>query len=131
MRKQQRDRQQVLQTSLQKAAPPHFGNEDLEAWHCLVRITREFYDYLQHTSSGSRNEDDLSYALETILSGLGSFRRVNSAYRISVGARKSTLKLRSNTMSDLSKQFLAQFEAFTKEKLPMKSCRLLLDLFKL
>lgn len=122
-----------------------------ESLRILIRLTVEFYDYLQHGVPGLRviaesyqhrpdgyiippdelKLEELKYSLESIFSGIDEFRRVNSAYSVLVGATKSKVEWGMASMTSLKGQFISMFHEFTVETNFEKKCRILLDLFKI
>lgn len=74
---------------------------------------------------------DLSYAIETVFSGVDSFCIVSAAYRGLVGPTSSTINWDKLSVSAFNEQFTSKFHEFAAASNFEKQCRLLLDLFKL
>src|SRR5208282_3767867 len=128
-----------------------FEKPEQDDLRILIRLTLEFDDYLKNGIPGLRviaeserhrpggfiippNElelEELKYSLESIFSGIDSFRRVNAAYRVLVGATGSKVEWGMASMASLKEQFISMFHEFTAETSFEKKCRLLLDLFKI
>jgi hypothetical protein len=115
---------------------------------CLIRLTVEFYDYLQIGNPGLRqlaknqfaavnielDANDLDnqeggYSIESIFSGIDSFASVTHTYSILIGATKSRIQWGNLSPQTLKVEFVAMFYDFELEVDFIKKCRLLLDLF--
>jgi hypothetical protein len=138
-----------IKLSRQWGAPPceEPGQDHLR---CLIRLTVEFYDYLQIGNPGLRqlaknqfaavnielDANDLDnqeggYSIESIFSGIDSFASVTHTYSILIGATKSRIQWGNLSPQTLKVEFVAMFYDFELEVDFIKKCRLLLDLFKL
>jgi len=144
---------QAIQTSMleSECVKSCFEKPEQDDLRILIRLTLEFDDYLKNGIPGLRviaeserhrpggfiippNElelEELKYSLESIFSGIDSFRRVNAAYRVLVGATGSKVEWGMASMASLKEQFISMFHEFTAETNFEKKCRLLLDLFKI
>ena len=106
-----------------------FEEKQLSHLRTLIRLTIEFYDYLNPGNHPERFE--LEYSIESILSGIESFCIVNAGYKVLVGAMLTTIAWNQVSALTLKDQFIAMFDEFVAEKAFERKCRLLLDLFKL
>jgi hypothetical protein len=140
---------QKIQASMVKSAADTFEETDLDGLRTLIRLTVEFRDYLQNGHGNIENLPEsskhylmglppkelklfeLRYAIDSIFSGIDSFRAVNCSYEFLVGATDSKIAWGKVTESSLRRRFSSLFHKFTKEKQFEKRCRLLLDLFKI
>jgi hypothetical protein len=94
----------------------------------LVRLTVELHHYFQVSCAHSFC---LSYASQSIFSGIDSYCSVTHAYDVLVGAIGSGIDWGTICVSDLKELFASTFEAFDKEKGFESKCRFLLDLYRL
>ena len=125
-----------------------FEEKQLSHLRTLIRLTIEFYDYLNpgnpeasefagsilihNVPVGLHPERfELEYSIESILSGIESFCIVNAGYKVLVGAMLTTIAWNQVSALTLKDQFIAMFDEFVAEKAFERKCRLLLDLFKL
>jgi len=147
-----KERVQVVQASMleSECVKSCFEESEKDDLRILIRLTLEFDEYLKYGIPGLRviaeserhrpggyiipsNElelEELKYSLESIFSGIDSFRKVNSAYGILVGATGSKVEWGMVSMTSLKEQFVSMFNEFAVETHFEKKCRLLLDLFK-
>jgi hypothetical protein len=117
--------------SMEEAAKPAFTDSDLRCVHSIVRLTVDFYNYLETVDVTSPNKGDIRFACESILSGIDSFTVVNNSYRILVGSKSSALRLETALFHFLRERFISIYQEFLSEAVFENKCRLLLDLFKL
>jgi hypothetical protein len=149
-----------IQLSMVEFAKSSFDESELSHLRCLIRLTVEFHDYLEHGSveiargiqrlsyleltpaqfredvqragADRFNKYDLGYACESILSGVDSFWNLNTAYRRLDGATSSRIEWSMvSSRESFKSQFASLFNKFTEEVNFETKCRLLLDLFKL
>jgi hypothetical protein len=121
----------LIQDSMLGQAPSYFETEEVEYLRALIRITGDFYDYLQLVNLTSPDQSDLEYIIGSVISGMDSFRNVNGAYRILKGATSSQIKWGPLSLAALKDQFLTMFDEFASESEFTQRCRRLLDLFKI
>ena len=143
------------QSSMVESAKSCFDESELGHLRALIRLTVEFYEYLEHgsvemaqalkrgahadyfkdlhsASSDPFNKYDLGYTCESIRSGVDSFCSICASYRILVGRRDSKIDWGMiSSMESFKSQFVSTFNEFTNETNFENKCRLLLDLFKL
>lgn len=140
---------QMIQSGMVESAQTCFSESEIDDLRCIIRLTIEFYDYLQNgnpqllnavehaqNSLGidiqfQPNEHAQTYTSESIFSGINSFCHVSAAYRVLVGSTKSSVKWDMISKLSLKKQFIPVYLEFTSETNFEKKCRLLLDLFKI
>ena len=144
-----------IQTSMVESAKSCFDKSELGHLCAVIRITVEFYHYLEYgsvemahgleqgphaeyfkdlesASVDPFNKYDLDYTCESIRSGVDSFCRLNQTYGILVGATASTVEWGMiSSRESFKAQFISMFNKFTQEENFENRCRLLLDLFKL
>jgi hypothetical protein len=144
-----------IQTSMVEAAKSCFDESELGGLRCVIRLTLEFHDYLEHGSvemaarlqhgpspyllkdlhsaiADPFNKYDLEYACDSIRSGVDSFCILNASYRVLVGATSSKVEWGMiSSRESFKEKFIAMFDEFTQEVNFENKCRLLLDLFKL
>lgn len=110
----------------------HFNESQVEALHVVVRLTVEFFYYLQRGNISLSDYESLSHVDESIFSGLDSFCLLSQAYRTTAGETRSALAERVvSSGTALAATFLAMYRDFADESNFERKCRLLLDLFKL
>src|SRR5471030_3020334 len=80
------------------AARSTFLESELDHLRVVVRLTVEFHDYLQQAGTGALDHTRLTYACESVFSGVDSFCIVNAAYRVLVGATNSRIGLATISM---------------------------------
>ena len=144
-----------IQASMLQSAECRLGELDLPHLRCLIRLTVEFDQYLQHGSTAlattmlngpyakyvpnakAASEDpfnkyDLEFTCDSIRSGMESFRAVASTYRNLDGALGTKIHWGMiSSIESFSERWLSMFKAFVQEESFEVKCRLLLDLFKL
>jgi hypothetical protein len=129
-----------------------FDEPQQDHLRALIRLTVEFYDYLQNSNSELRNIvegfkhrlgsdikmppkelelNELKYRCGSIFSGIDSFCSVNAVYRVLAGATSSSVEWGNVSILSIKDQFVSAFHEFTKETDFEKKCRFLLDLFKM
>jgi hypothetical protein len=123
----------LLQVSMVESGRPCFLESELDDLRCLIRLTVEFFSYLQGEDLAPLVEDKLRYVCDSVFSGVGSFTLVSSAYWTLPGARQTTLSWDLNLKStdSLRELFVSKYNEFFSEKDFERKCRFLLDLFKL
>ena len=104
---------------------------ELDHLRVVVRLTVEFHDYLRQVGTGALDHNQLTYACESVFSGVDSFCNVNAAYRVLVGATSSRIEWATISTLSPREEFLSTFRRFDLEERFEEKCRLLLDLFKL
>lgn len=138
-----------------ESATSRFDESELDHLRCLIRLTLEFYDYMEHgsvkiattllrgpnaeyvkdvqsASVNPFNKYDLGYVCESIRSGVDSFCSLSASYRILVGTTNSRIEWSMiSSRESFKAQFLSMFSEFSKEVNFENKCRFLLDLFKL
>jgi len=138
---------QKIQASTVESARDTFEEPALDHLRGLIRLTVEFHDYLQngHPELGALmkrskhfkfstqqiKENELSYSIGSIFSGIDGFCSVNADYKVLVGATNSGVAWGLVSEASLREQFNSIFHEFTVENQFEKKCRLLLDLFKI
>jgi hypothetical protein len=149
------DRVRAIQASMTEEAKSCFDEEELGDLRCVIRLTVEFQDYLEHGSTEIAlrlqqgpmahlfnnlqiaaadpfNKYDLQYACDSVRSGVDSFCRLNQAYRVLIGATGTRFQWNTLVSADsFKRRFISMFDEFIVEKNFESKCRLLLDLFKL
>ena len=144
-----------IQSSMVEPARSCFSETELDNLCCLIRVTVEFCEYLrsptsqagglayanakslavrcniQLDTSEAEAESCMSYAIQTIFSGMESFNCVIGSYRSLVGATGSGVQWGVVSMDSLRELFLSTFQEFATERDFVKRLRLLLDLFKM
>jgi hypothetical protein len=128
---------------------PVFSESAQEHMRGLIRLTVEFYAFLQVGNPGLREivertvprsagnplvcleECERQYSIESIFSGIDAFCSVNAAYKVLVGAMNSAIEWNEVSALGMKTQFVALFEKFVAEAHFEVKCRMLLDLFKL
>ena len=148
-----KDRLQAVQASMleSECVKSWFEEPQKDELRILIRLTLEFDEYLKNGIPGLRviaegeqhrpgsyiippdelEMEELKYSLESIFSGIDSYRRVNAAYSILNGSTNSKIEWGMVTMVSLKELFVSMFHKFTAETDFVKKCRLLLDLFKI
>ncbi len=129
-------RVRAIQSSMEDGARPGFDDYDMENLRVIIRVTVEFYDYLQSTPPWPHHPDDpfnnMTYMLDKILWDSEFFVRLVNSYGCLVGSRKkSTIDWNTLQLESLRDRFLSMYDEFVRETEFDKKCRLLLDLYKL
>lgn len=149
------ERVKQIQASMVESASSHFDESDLAHLRAVIRLTVEFYDYLengsidiatgvlhgphakyvtdaQSASKDSFNRYDLEYLCESIRSGVNSFCSLMPSYRALDGAASSRVEWGMvSSKASFKAQFFLMYSQFIQETDFENRCRLLLDLFKL
>ncbi len=125
-----RDEVIALQTSL-RAGASHFLESEQAALGVVIRLTVEFFHYLNRVGVYTADPKDRLYVGESVISGIDSFMLLCGAYRCTLGETRSTLPQSVLSMKALLEEFIAIYTQFAKEGNFEKQCRLLIDLFKL
>jgi hypothetical protein len=149
-----------IQASMVGSAKSCFEDLELNHLRALIRLTVEFYDWLEsgsvdiaaaiqqgpffsklsaefredvrNASADPFNKYDVAYACASILSGIDSFVRISQTYKILEGATASKVKWDMiSSRESFKTQYVSMFNEFTEEANFENKCRLLLDLFKL
>jgi len=131
MSNDQQQRVREIQLSMDESARPAFSDEDIEDLHVLVRLTVQFYDYLNSAPPSDDPFGDLNYVIDSIFFNLDSFRVVNRLYGILVGSTTSTIDWKETSIRSIRDKFLSVYRVFVSEINFEKKCRFLLDLVKL
>jgi hypothetical protein len=125
----------TLQEAMEESARPAFDDGDIENLRILIRLSVDFYYYLNSIPPWPRFADDpvhnTMYKIDSSFFNIDSFRRVMSAYGILVGATTTTVDWETVHVGSLKPQFLSVYEAFIAAGEFEAKCRLLLDLVKL
>jgi hypothetical protein len=119
----------TIQASMMEPGRSYFLESELGDLRCLIRLTVEFFHYLQ--AEDSLIEDNLRYGCDSIFSGVDSFGLVSAAYRVLPGSQHSTPAWDGKSIDSLKEAFATKYREFLGETDFEKRCRLLLDLFKL
>ncbi|HWF12059.1 MAG TPA: hypothetical protein VG297_26505 [Bryobacteraceae bacterium] len=121
-----------MQDSLIAAGKDLFLPSELDDLRSIIRLTMEFFDYLQggNPELGLRDYDT-RYRCDSIFSGVESFCLVSYAYDILPGALGTTLDHVITSEDRLRTEFLAKYDQFLLDNSFEMRCRLVLDLFKL
>jgi hypothetical protein len=119
-------RVRALQRPMLEEAASCFEQSELEHLRVVVRLAVEFYYHVE-----GRDQADLRYVSDSIYSGLESFRRVNDAYNVLHGSRRSDIDWKTVHVATIQDEFKVRFEKFEREQAFEERCRLLLDMFKL
>ena len=131
MKDEIRERIRTIQASMVESARSCFGESELDDLRCVIRLTVEFYDYLQSASMDPLNKFDLRYNCESVFSGIDEFNSLTHAYSVLVGTTNSRVEWGLISVLSLKEQFLSWFREFEIATKFENKCRLLLDLFKL
>ncbi len=144
-----KERIQTIQASMVESARPGFSESQLDHLRVLIRLTMEFYDFLQYGNPGLReiterhqrgagghipidtHEQELTYTSESIFWAIDSFCSVSAVYGVLTGSLKSGIEWDKIRRSSLKELFVSMFHDFEIEADFVKKCRLLLDLFKI
>ncbi|HVW84714.1 MAG TPA: hypothetical protein VHB50_08530 [Bryobacteraceae bacterium] len=121
----------AIQASMVESGGSFFLASELDDMRCLIRLTVEFFYYLQGEDVAPFVEDKLRYVRDSVFSGLSSFDLVSAAYRTLPGARATTLASSERSTDSVKEEFAAKYREFSDEMDFEAKCRLLLDLFKL
>jgi len=121
----------AVQAAMAQAAEPYFGEWYLDDLRCVVRLTVEFYYFLQDWESVSGDAFELRYAGESVFSGVDSFCSVSGGCRGGGISTKSAIQWEQMSLASVREQFLARYGEFAVETDFDKRCRLLPDLFRL
>jgi hypothetical protein len=111
---------------------PFLQEADLADLACLIRLTSEFFYYLQRADAASPDAEAIRYACDSIFSGVDCFILLFAACEIMPGGLPaSTLAWDSILPGKLTHQFNSAYREYLAEPEFARRCRLLLDLFKL
>lgn len=130
MRDDQVERVRAIQLSMDESARPAFDDKHIQHLHILVRLTVQFYDYLNSALS----EDpcrDMNYVIDSIFFNVESFRVVMHTYGVLVGWTTSTIDWHAISLRSLRDEFVSVYHAFVRQTNFESKCRLLLDLVKI
>ena len=128
------ERVHAIQAEMVESAGSSFLDSELDDLRVIIRLTVEFFYYLQGEDPLPAVDDaqeKARYVCESVFSGVDSFDSVSSAYDLLRGARSSTLAPGAKSIDSLKEEFALKYAEFIEEKDFEKRCRLLLDLFKL
>jgi hypothetical protein len=109
----------------------YFSESEHDHLRCVVRLTVEFFYFLRRSDIESVDSRGLEYVGHSIFCGVESFFFVCHAYRIAVGATRSSLPERVISRAALKEKYIAMYNVFAAETNMEKKVRLLLDLYKL
>ena len=110
------------------SAKPVFSDENEEDLRVVIRLTVEFYYYLQTSCT---HQYCAAYVSDSIMGGTEWYQRLTHTYRILEGSTGSRIDWSRISISSLKETFMSMFRDFDREILFENKCRLLLDLFKL
>ena|SRR5579862_2990703 len=120
-----------LQASMSSAAAAEFEASNLDHLRTLIRLTVEFFHFL-NDSNASGDLDDLTYLCDSIIAGVDSFYDVNCVYRLLPNSKRSSADWGvASSMQSLKEEFNRKYNEFSTATALEDRCRLLLDLFKL
>src|SRR5437868_5680366 len=91
MSNDQKQRVREIQLSMDESARPGFCDKDLEHLHVLIRLTVQFYDYLNSAPPSDDPFRDLNYVIDSLFFNLESFWVVTHSYGVLVGSTTSTI----------------------------------------
>lgn len=145
MKQVNRELLQNIQASMVESARAIFEEAEVESLRGLIRLTVEFYEFLQFGNPelrelAERNQHgvplpmralELRYSSESTFSGIESFCSVYGTYRILNGATESKIRWDTVSLQSLKGLFVSAFNEFCVETDFVTRCRLLLDLFKM
>lgn len=114
-----------------EAARPGFNEMDLRCLRSVISLTVDFHIYLENVNVIAPDMNDVTYACESIFSGIESFVAVNNSYKILEGSLGSGLTWNLRSLESIKEHFAPTYQEFLSERKFEKQCRLLLDLFKL
>ena len=124
-----------IQESMSESARPGFDDNEIEDLRILIRLTVDFYHYLNSIPPWPHFPDDpvhdMTYKLDSVLFNIDSFRRVMHAYCILVGSTRSSIDWSALQIRSLKDEFVSVYASFLAETSFETQCRLLLDLTKL
>jgi len=126
-----REQVQAIQHSMVESGAECFLESELDDLRCLIRLTIEFFHYLQGEDLSPLVEDQVNYVCESVFSGVDSFCAVSIACRVMSGARDSKLSQGIWSIESLKEEFISLYREFPSETDFEKRCGLPLDLFKL
>jgi hypothetical protein len=114
-----------------ESAKPGFDEEDLRCLRSVITLTVDFHTYLNGVNVRAPDKNDITYACGSIFSGIESFVVVNNSYKILEGSLESNPRWDLTSLESLKERFITIYQEFLSERIFIKQCRLLLDLFKL
>ena len=122
------ERVRTLQVLMTESVGSQLLDVELEHLRVLIRLTVEFHDYLQLTSTGPLEP---RYTCESIFAGIEPFTTVTRGYKVLAGATSGTIENNVVSVASLKEQFVPIFEKFIVQDNFENKCRLLLDLFQI
>jgi hypothetical protein len=81
----------AIQASMVESGRSSSSESEMDDLRCLIRLTVEFYHYLQRVDIASLNEAELRYTCESVFSGTDSFCGVSAAFRMMTDETRSAL----------------------------------------
>ncbi len=126
-----------VQSSMVADASSTFSESELDNLRVVIRLTIEFFDFIESADIDSFNAYDrriafdLSYSIESIFSGIDSYGSLTNSYQVLVDATRSKVNWENISISSLKEQFITKYHNFMEETNFENKCRLLLDLFKI
>lgn len=117
-----------VQAVMLEGAKPVFTEKNEEDLRVVIRLTVEFYYYLQ---TNCTHQDCAAYVSDSILWGAEWYQRLTHTYRILEGSTESRIDWSRVSGPSLKEHYVSMFRDFDREILFETKCRLLLDLFKL
>lgn len=109
------------------AGQSHLVGSEPDDLRALVRITIEFFYFLQEDFNG----DEASYAIDTVFSGVDSFMSLSAAYRSISNKAPTAVNWDEISRTTLRQVFLALYQRFRSDQKFETQLKLLLDLFRL
>jgi hypothetical protein len=118
-------------SSMSECAASHLMESESQDLRCIVRLSVEFFYFLQRAGSNPVERDELNYVCESVFSGVDSFCSVTAAYRTFAGVTRSEFARDMKSGDSLRAEFISKYHEFADGMEFGKRCGLLLDLFKL
>ncbi len=115
-----------------ESAKPAFDESHLGCLHAIIRLTVEFHHYLNSAIIIVPDGNAVTFACESIFSGIESFVILSDTYQVLVGSMKSSINWDDPiSLGSLTERFKYMYKEFLSERTFERKCRLLLDLFEL
>jgi hypothetical protein len=116
------------QAFMVESAGSCFDEKDQENLRIVVRLTVEFYYFVQQNCT---HQFCAEYVSESIMCGFEWYSGLAHTYRILEDTIENTIDWSRISIPSLKEDFISMFRDFDKEIYFERKCRLLLDLFKL
>jgi hypothetical protein len=122
----------TLQAALKESIEPDYllGLE-MDDLNVLVRLTVEFWYFLQQSDHGTGERAEVRYACESVFSGIESFCQMSSYYRMLSAESPTAGDWNIASLAHFRDLFAAQYRQLSVEETFPIRCRILLELFKL